>query len=398
MTQPTPDRPSIGFASTYPPTACGLATFTAALRGAMASNRGSERGLGVVSLVEDPLTPPRPEVEYQHLNGDAASLHRAVQVLGRYQVAVLQHEYGIFGGPDGEEVLALMAGLQIPTIVTLHTVLSNPTPRQKEILERIVALSGRTVVMSYTAMRRLTDRYEVDPHKVQMVPHGASMSLAGPAFTRSARPVVLTWGLIGPGKGLETAIEAFAALKDIDPRPRYRILGRTHPKVQAAQGDVYLDGLRAMAHDLDLDDVVEFDGRYLDTESLVSIIRHADIALLPYQSTEQVTSGVLVEAIAAGKPVVATDFPHAVEMLGTGAGALVPHSDPEAIAASLRTLLTEPGVAAGMAQVAAAIGATLHWPVVAEQYESIASALLEPERSVAALPIRSTPDDLARVG
>ena len=162
MTQPTPDRPSIGFASTYPPTACGLATFTAALRGAMASNRGSEQGLGVVSLVEGPPPRPRPEVEYQHLNGDAPSLQRAVQVLGRHQVAVLQHEYGIFGGADGEEVLELMAGLQIPTIVTLHTVLSNPTPRQKEILERIVELSGRTVVMSYTAMRRLTDRYEVD--------------------------------------------------------------------------------------------------------------------------------------------------------------------------------------------------------------------------------------------
>jgi glycosyltransferase involved in cell wall biosynthesis len=364
----------------------------------MAANRGSEQGLGVVSLVEGAPPAPRPEVEYQHLNGDAPSLQRAVQVLGRHQVAVLQHEYGIFGGADGEEVLELMAGLQIPTIVTLHTVLSNPTPRQKEILERIVALSGRTVVMSYTAMRRLTDRYEVDAHKVQMVPHGARVSLAGPAFTRAARPVVLTWGLIGPGKGLETAIEAFAALKDIRPRPRYLILGRTHPKVQATQGDAYLDGLKALAHDLDLDDIVEFDGRYLETDSLVSIIRQADIALLPYQSTEQVTSGVLVEAIAAGKPVVATDFPHAVEMLGTGAGALVPHSDPEAIATSLRAVLTEPGVAARMSQVATAIGATLHWPVVAEQYESIASALLEPKTSVAALPIRSTPDDLARVG
>jgi glycosyltransferase involved in cell wall biosynthesis len=364
----------------------------------MAANRGSEHGLGVVSLVEDPLTPPRPEVEYQHLNGDAASLQRAVQALGRHQVVVLQHEYGIFGGPDGEEVLDLMAGLRIPTIVTLHTVLSNPTPRQKEILERIVALAGRAVVMSYTAMRRLTDRYEVDAHKVQMVPHGASVSLAGPAFTRAARPVILTWGLIGPGKGLETAIEAFAALKDIRPQPRYLILGRTHPKVQALQGDAYLEGLKDLAHDLDLDDVVEFDGRYLDTDSLVSIIRQADIALLPYQSTEQVTSGVLVEAIAAGKPVVATDFPHAVEMLGTGAGALVPHSDPEAIATSLRKLLTEPGVAARMAQVATAIGATLHWPVVAEQYESIASTLLEHPTAVAALPIRRTPDDLARVG
>jgi glycosyltransferase involved in cell wall biosynthesis len=115
-------------------------------------------------------------------------------------------------------------------------------------------------------------------------------------------------------------------------------------------------------------------------------------------STEQVTSGVLVEAIAAGKPVVATDFPHAVEMLGTGAGALVPHSDPDAMAGSLRALLTEPGVAVRMAQVATSIGATLHWPVVAEQYESIVSTLIDRPAAVAALPVRRSPDGLARVG
>jgi glycosyltransferase involved in cell wall biosynthesis len=398
MTNTKANRPSIGFVSTYPPTACGLATFTASLRGAMAASRGSEEGLGVVNLVEGQLTSARPEVEYQHFNGDAASLRMAAAALNRHDAVILQHEYGIYGGPDGEEILDLMVEVEIPTIVTLHTVLSNPTPRQKEILERIVDLAWGTVVMSYTALRRLTDRYEVDSHKVQMVPHGARASLAGPTFTRSARPVVLTWGLIGPGKGLETAIEAFAALRDIRPLPRYLILGRTHPKVQAAQGDAYLEGLKAKAHALGLEDVVEFDGRYLDTDALVSTIRRADIALLPYVSTEQVTSGVLVEAIAAGKPVVATDFPHAVEMLGTGAGALVPHSDPDAMAGSLRALLTEPGVAVRMAQVATSIGATLHWPVVAEQYESIVSTLIDRPAAVAALPVRRSPDGLARVG
>jgi glycosyltransferase involved in cell wall biosynthesis len=321
----------------------------------------------------------------------------AIDVLNRHDAVILQHEYGIYGGPDGEEILELMAGLQVPTIVTLHTVVSDPTPRQKEILERVVAMAGRAVVMSYTALRRLTDRYQVDSHKVLMVPHGARASLAGPS-TRAARPVVLTWGLIGPGKGLETAIEAFAALKDVRPLPRYLILGRTHPKVRAVHGDVYLDGLKSKVVSLGLEDVVEFDGRYLDTDTLVSFIRQADIALLPYVSTEQVTSGVLVEAVAAGKPVVATDFPHAVEMLGTGAGALVPHSDPEAMAASLRSLLTEPGVAARMAQVATSIGATLHWPVVAEHYESIASTLVDDAVAVPAWPVRRFPDDLARVG
>ena len=390
-------HPSIAFVSTYPPTACGLATFTTSLRGAMAERRDSDDGLGVVSLLEGEADSSLPEVVYQHRNGDTVSLKIAIDVLNRHDAVVLQHEYGIYGGPDGEEILELMAGLQVPTIVTLHTVLSDPTPRQKEILERVVAMAGRVVVMSYTALRRLTDRYQVNSHKVLMVPHGARASLAGPS-TRAARPVVLTWGLIGPGKGLETAIEAFAALKDVRPLPRYLILGRTHPKVRAVHGDAYLDGLKSKVVSLGLEDVVEFDGRYLDTDSLVSFIRQADIALLPYVSTEQVTSGVLVEAVAAGKPVVATDFPHAVEMLGTGAGALVPHSDPEAMAASLRSLLTEPGVAARMAQVATSIGATLHWPVVAEHYGSIAATLVDDAVAVPALPVRRFPDDLARVG
>ena len=369
--------PSLGFVSTYPPTACGLATFTANLRGAMAHDRGSEEGLGVVSLVDGRLDQPGPEVLFQHVNGDHSSLERAVAILNEHDVALLQHEYGIYGGPDGVEVLDLIGHLEIPSIVTLHTVLDKPTLPQKKILERIVALADRTVVMSQTALRRLQERYEIDAARVTMVPHGARAGLGAPAPVAGPRPVVLTWGLIGPGKGLETSIQAFAMLKDLRPLPRYVILGKTHPKVQTVQGDSYLNGLKAMVNELGLEDLVEFDGRYLDTDSLVTAIRHADIALLPYESTEQVTSGVLVEALAAGKPVVATSFPHALEMLSTGAGALVPHFDADEMAIALRRILSEPAVAAEMATTATSIGATLHWPVVADEYESIASALID---------------------
>ncbi len=394
--------PSIGFVSTYPPTSCGLATFTAALREGIAGQRGSDDGLDVVSLSEGSLVEARPEVIHQHLNGDEASLQGAVKALNDHDVALIQHEYGIFGGPDGVEVLELVSNLDIPAVVTLHTVLSNPTSRQQKILERIVALTDQTIVMSDTAYRRLNGRYDVDPEKVRVIPHGARASLAGPRLESGTRPVVLTWGLIGPGKGLESAIEAFADLKDLDPLPRYIILGKTHPKVQAAQGDAYLEGLMARAHALGLDDIVEFDGRYLDVASLTLEIRKADIVLLPYESTEQVTSGVLVEAIAAGKPVIATAFPHAIEMLGTGAGAVVPHSDPRAMAGALRSLITDTDLAARMANVARAIGSTLHWPMVADEYETIISRLVARRQPVAALPgphnSRSSLDDLARVG
>ena len=390
--------PSIGFVSTYPPTVCGLATFTAALRGAMADERGSEEDLEVVSLGDSRHERSRSEVVFQHVNGDRSSLQQAVRILNRHDIVFFQHEYGIYGGPDGSEMLDFISGLEVPTIVTLHTVLDKPTLRQKRILERIVDLAGETVVMSDTALRRLQHRYDLDSDRVVMVPHGAMPGLAVPGAATGPRPVVLTWGLIGPGKGLETALDAFAAVKDLQPLPRYVILGQTHPKVQAAQGDSYLDGLKAKAHALGLEDVVEFDGRYLDTDSLAAEIRQADIVLLPYVSTEQVTSGVLVEALAAGKPVVATDFPHAVEMLGTGAGALVPHSDPESMATALRSVLSEPGVAARMATRAISIGSTLHWPAVADRYEAIASTLVEREAMVADFSSDRRAAGLVRVG
>lgn len=392
------NRPSVGFVSTYPPTACGLATFTAALRGAIAEGRGSGEGLRVVRLVEGGQhATPHPEVSFQHLNGDRTSLVEAADVLNQHDVALFQHEYGIYGGPDGVEILDLMERVEVPSIVTLHTVLTKSSPRQKQILETIVEQSAGSVVMSDTALSRLIARYDVDPDKVSMIPHGAMAGLAGPTVARGSRPLVITWGLIGPGKGLETALEALTLVSDLRPVPRYLILGRTHPKIQATEGDAYMESLKARVETLGLEGVVEFDGRYLDVDTLCSIIRQADIALLPYQSTEQVTSGVLVEAMAAGKPVVATPFPHAVEMLSTGAGLLVPHGNPEAMAGALRRLITEPGLSAGAAQMAASIGATLHWPVVAEQYEAMAAESAGQRLRVPALPRRPT-DGLARVG
>lgn len=386
---PNGQLPSIGFLGTYPPTSCGLATFGAALRGAIAGERGSEEGLGVVSLVDERSGRPRAGAEYEHLNGSPASLVRTVDVLNSSDVVFVQHEYGIFGQSDGREVLDLLSGLEVPAVVTLHTVLTKPTVNQRSILERVVDLSARTIVMSQTAHERLVSGYSVDPAKVRVIPHGARVSLSGPSLAKGDRPVVLTWGLIGPGKGLELAIDALADLQDLRPLPRYIILGKTHPKVQAAQGDAYRDGLVARAQGLGLEDVVEFDGRYLDLDGLTRAVREADVVVLPYESTEQVTSGVLVEAIAAGKPVIATAFPHAVELLGTGAGIVVPHGDPNAMAAALRTVLTDRNLAAGMAREAVRLGSTLQWPAIARQYHSIATHLAARRRAVPALSAAS---------
>jgi glycosyltransferase involved in cell wall biosynthesis len=353
-----------------------LATFTAALRNAVAGSRDSDDGLGVVSLVDERLGNLQPEVVHEHLNGNRASVLDTIDALNSFDAVSLQHEYGIYGGPDGREVLDLLAGLEVPAVVTLHTVLSRPSPSQQSILEEVVALSARTIVMSDTANRRLVQGYQIDPGKVRMVPHGARVSLGGPSLASGNRPVVLTWGLIGPGKGLEMAIDAFASLRDLDPLPRYIILGKTHPKVQASQGDAYLEGLVARVYDLGLDEIVEFDDRYLDIDALAVAVRQADLVVLPYESTEQVTSGVLVEALAAGKPVIATAFPHAVELLGNGAGTVVAHGDSAELAAALRSVFTNPALAARMAGKARQIGSTLYWPAIARRYDHLTTKLV----------------------
>jgi polysaccharide biosynthesis protein PslF len=395
-------RPSVGFLSTYPPTSCGLATFTTSLRDAIAEGRGSDEGLGVVSVTDIPNRWLGDEVVHEHVNGDEGSLVDAIDALNSFDVASIQHEYGIYGGPDGDEVLELLEGLRVPAVVTLHTVLSRPSKGQRSILEKVVAMSARTIVMSETAYARLINGYAVDEAKVRVIPHGARIGLTGPSLVTGSRPVVLTWGLIGPGKGLEMAIDAFAGLGNLDPVPRYVILGKTHPKVQASQGDAYLEGLAERAHDLGLDHVVEFDSRYLTTDELTIAIRKADIIVLPYDSTEQVTSGVLVEALAAGKPVIATAFPHAVELLDSGAGIVVPHGDVAAMAAALRRVLTHPSAADDMEVEARLIGSTLHWPAIADRYLQEATALRAAHVANRPLsivpPRRKAADALIKVG
>lgn len=364
---------SIGVVGTYPPTVCGIATYTASLVQGIA-DRSSAR-VGVVRLTGDPSPKAAPLVDFTHRVGDHASLRAAIRTLDRYDTVSIQHEFGIFGGPDGSEVIDLMAGLTVPVAVTLHTVLSEPTPHQRAIVDRICELAARIVVMSETASTRLTERYGVDQARISVIPHGVHPEFARPSLATGARPLVLTWGLIGPGKGLEWAIQAFAKLAGTYPRPRYLIAGATHPQILRESGEAYRHGLMSLAAGLDLDDVVEFDSRYLDIGQLARVVRSADAIVLPYESVEQVTSGVLVEAIAAGKPVVATRFPHAVELLSDGAGLLVPYGRPDALGDALHGLLGDPASRFRMANRSRELSAGWSWPTVGARFAEMMSGL-----------------------
>ena len=392
---------SFGMLSTYPPTQCGLATFSQAL---VTHLVGSGAEVGIVRVVDSPQ-PAEPLVIHELVIGGEGSARQAAGALNLHDVAIIQHEYGIFGGRDGADVLDVLAEVRVPVISVLHTVLTKPTANQRRILAGVVAASSVVVTMTQTARQRLLDGWAVDPSQVIVIAHGAednrapisavddvtrwedeggSRALASTVGPAARPPTILTWGLLGPGKGIEWALQAMADLADLDPRPSYLVVGETHPRVVEWSGESYREGLQAQVAELGLASHVTFDSRYLAGPVLRSIVRAADIILLPYDSRDQVTSGVLTEAVVAGKPVVSTSFPHAVELLSSGAGILVPQSDPAAISQALRTLLTDPALAAAMAQTSRSLAPGLLWPAVADQYVAVGVDLLaEATRSVA---------------
>lgn len=367
----------LGFLSTYPPTRCGLATFTEALAGAMAYP-GSRQAC-VVRVVDEP-TPlnerrfGRRAVIAELVAGDALGRSASIQVLNGFDVVIVQHEYGIYGGPDGDEIVDVLEGVTAPTIVVFHTVLDAPTVHQKQVLERVAELGTSLVVMSDQALANLA-RYDVPMRKVRLIPHGVPES----SFAAHDRPLghrVLTWGLIGPGKGIEWGIRAMAELADMLPRPEYVVVGKTHPKVLAHAGEAYRESLEQIVAHLHLENVVTFVDEYLDAHQLARYVDSADVVLVPYDSKDQVTSGVLVEAVAAGKPVISTRFPHAVELLQNGAGVIVDQQDATQIADAIRGILGHAGRAAEMSAAASRVSVGTGWPEVAQQYWQLAESIL----------------------
>lgn len=367
--------PTFGMLSTFPPTSCGIATFAAALSAGLISEGSTVDvvRLGGSPELEDAL------VVATVADDSRATVSAAARALNRTDVAIVQHEYGLYGGADGADVLALMASIVVPTIVVAHTVVVAPTAGQRTVLEKVCELADVIVVMTETARERLASLYAVDARKVVVIPHGAATPLA--ESTGVSRPVgawaprLLTWGLLGPGKGIEWAIDAMAELDDLRPRPQYVVAGATHPKVHERQGEAYREMLVARAARSRAAFHVTFDDSYRDLADLTDLIASADVVILPYDSADQVTSGVLVDAVAAGRPVIATAFPHAVELLASGAGIVVPQRDPHALAAAIRSVLTDRDLAASMAAEARRLAPDLSWSTVAGRYRDLAATI-----------------------
>lgn len=360
--------PRIALVGTYPPTHCGIATFTAALANGLHEVGVSD--IGIIRLGTGDALSWDPRVVAEILPGFTRSRLDAARAINDHDIVLLQHEFGIFGGHDGDEVLSLLEDVVVPVVVTLHTVPLAPSEGQRRVLEAVTRRADVVVTMTRIARDRLLAGYEVSPGKVVTIPHGATV----PHVT--SLPAVdqvhlLTWGLLGPGKGIEWVIDALAQLADLRGRLHYTVAGQTHPKVRAARGEEYRDMLRNRASRHGVSDMVTFDGSYRRLPELLDLITDSSCVVLPYDSDDQITSGVLVDAVSAGRPVIATGFPHASEILCGGVGILVPHRDPVGMASAIRALVENPDLARSMSRASEAIAAEHRWSAVAAKYAAL---------------------------
>ena len=286
---------SFGILSSFPPTSCGIATFSAALAAGLVVDGAS------VNVVR---CEPSPEIEDVLVvasladgpPSNASSSWNPIEALNANDVVIVQHEYGLYDGSDGEALIELVDALEVPVVLVAHTVLTDPTPNQRRVLERVCAAAAAVVVMTETARARLIAGFDVDHARVVVIPHGAATPAAGPLSADRAMhdpPMLLTWGLLGPGKGIEWAIDAFAELDDLDTMPEYVIAGATHPKIREAHGETYREMLVERAANSPAAACISFDDTYRDLASLHDLIQSADVVVLPYDSREQVTSGCL---------------------------------------------------------------------------------------------------------
>jgi glycosyltransferase involved in cell wall biosynthesis len=364
--------------STFPPRPCGIGTFAADLRTTLTAT-GTVKVADLVAVVHEPSSPQRRGLLATITQAVRGDYVRTARMLGRLNVDVvlLQHEYGIFGGRDGEYVLSFAQELAQPLVVTLHTVLSEPTSHQAEVLTELCAEAELVIVMTDTALRLLVGSGACPEEKVRVVPHGvparitaraasdreaqvSSPSANGDAFQLS------TFGLISPGKSLETVIEALPAMIERHPQILYTIAGQTHPDVSHREGERYRLMLERRVLELGLGAHVEFDDRFLSIDELSDLLAATDVFVTPYGNREQIASGALTYAIAAGCAVVSTPYWYAEDMLASGAGLVVPFGDSDALAEAVCGYVERPDELAAARAEAQRIGSSLAWPAVAQ--------------------------------
>jgi len=391
-------RAPIAFASTYLPRRCGIATFTHDLCEAVAGEAQADHDVFTVAMNDVPEGYPYPDrVRFEVRQSVQADYRLAAEFLNVNQVSTvcLQHEYGIFGGTCGSHILALLRRLRRPMVATLHTVLKDPSNDQLLVMKEITRIASRVTVMSHLAHEMLHEIYDVPLGKIAMVHHGIpDMPFIDPSFYKDqfgveGRKVLLTFGLLSPGKGLEYAIEALPTIVADHPEVVYMILGATHPHVKRDSGEEYRNGLIRLASELGVRDHVIFQNRFVDLPELCEFLGAADLYVTPYLNEAQITSGTLAYALGAGKATISTPYWYAKEMLDEGRGRFVPFRDAEAIAEQVIDLLDNETERHAMRKRAYTFCRRMLWSRVAQDYLDVfnqANDAWLSSRHVVALP------------
>ena len=369
----------VAFIGNSLPRRCGIATFTSDLHKAVESF-DTQVQTGVLAMNDDGRTYEySSEVKFQVRADIVEDYLQAANFLNaqKYDIVSLQHEFGIFGGDAGAHVLALLTRLDMPVVATFHTVLSHPTSAQRNVLCQIAELSSIVVVMAEKARELLRTVYDVPAEKIEVIPHGIPdfpFIEPGPAKAKlgfAAKPVILTFGLLSPNKGIEVVIDAMPLILKSRPDAVYVVLGATHPNLARQEGEVYRESLVARARELGVHGSVVFLDQFVDQPTLLDFISMCDVYVTPYLNESQMTSGTLAYSFGLGKAVVSTPYWHARELLAEGRGVLVPFHDSAAIGSEITGLLTDDARRQAMRARAYSNSRSMTWERIGGRYHAV---------------------------
>ena len=397
----------IAFLGDHLPRQCGIATFTSDICDAIATEFPECQC--VVGAVND-----RPEgydyparIRFEIDEKELDSYRRAADFLNvnNVEIILVQHEFGIYGGPAGSHLLALLRDVHMPVVTALHTVLREPNPDQQALMRQLDELSSRFIVMAERGKTFLQEIYGVAPEKVDVIPHGIpDIPFIDPSFNKDqfgveGKTVLLTFGLLSPNKGIEHVIDALPSILQQHPNVVYIILGATHPNVIAREGESYRLRLERLAEDRGVASHVIFYNRFVTLEELKEFIGAADIYITPYLNESQITSGTLAYTFGAGKAVISTPYWHAQDLLADDRGILVPFANPNAIAEGVKRFLSDPVLMTATRKKAWKLGREMIWPVVAklhmESFERARASLsVRPRQAFAARTLDNRPYEL----
>ena len=379
----------VAIVGTYPPTECGIATFTADVSHAL-------RGHGVDVLVV-PVDPPTEWTGPAIRRADRSSSVAAARCLNQLGVAVVlvQHEFGIYGGPAGDHILDFVAALDMPYAVTLHTVLPHFAPLEAAVLQQLCISAASVIVFTATARHLLLQQQLTPVRSLRILPHGAPSELYRREPMQDVRKlldipavsqVMTTFGLLSEGKGIELAIRALARLVCHHPELRYIVAGHTHPEVVRKGGERYRDGLLRLVQELGLAGNVVFVNRFLSVEELADVLAITDVFCTPYRGEDQIVSGALTFALAAGCPSVSTSYRYARDVLAGGAGLIVPFDDDVRFAAAIDVLLRDGPQRTAAREAARDVAASMSWPTVGRALRGVLTnaASIRPTRPLLA--------------